>query len=297
MIPKKEISFIIPCYNEAPEVLYNTIDQLYKSLVQISDNFEIIVVNDGSTRYSYALTNICPEVVLVTHKYNKGYGASLKSGILKSSYDWIGITDADGTYPNSELNILFDHEDEFDMAIGARRWKDISFIRRLPKYVLTLFASFLADQKILDLNSGFRIFKKEMAVQFWHLYPNGFSFTSTITMAAITNRCDVKFVEIDYHKRIGKSNINPIKDTFRFFNLVLRLALYFNPKKFFMPMSGIFLLVALARGIRDYLINGYLGGLTLILFYLGFQIFFFGLLAEIINKTRQYLSYGNNKRA
>ena len=134
-----------------------------------------------------------------------------------------------------------------------------------------------------------------MALKFWHLYPNGFSFTSTITMAGITHNFKIKFHKIDYHKRIGTSSIRPIKDTIRFFTLVTRLALYFNPKKFFLPLSLFFLFLALLRGGRDYLLDGSLGGLTLILFFMAFQIFFFGLMAEIINKTRLYLSENTNQ--
>ena len=134
-----------------------------------------------------------------------------------------------------------------------------------------------------------RLFRKELALTFWNLFPDGFSFTSTITMACKTNNISIAYHPINYHKRVGKSSIHPIKDTVRFFNLVLRLALYFNPKKFFLPLSLIVFLLAIARGTRDYLVDGSLGGLTLVLFFICFQIFFFGLLAEIINKTRKFI--------
>ena len=114
--------------------------------------------------------------------------------------------------------------------------------------------------------------------------PEGFSFTSTITMAFLTNNLNVKYTRISYNKRKGKSKIHPIKDTIRFFSLVLRLSLYFNPIRFFMPLSSMLFLAAVARGIRDFIIQDSLGGLTLILFFMAFQVFFFGLIAEIINK-------------
>ncbi len=123
-----------------------------------------------------------------------------------------------------------------------------------------------------------------MSKQFWNLYPNGFSFTSTITMGAFTSGYEVKYIPIDYYKRDGKSHIHPIKDTIGFFTLVSRLTLYFNPIRFFMPLSFILLILAIARGIRDYLVTESLGGLTLVLFFMSFQVFFFGLLAEIIRR-------------
>lgn len=284
------LSIIIPCYNESTEVLKKTIFDIIDSLEKADTVFEIVVVNDGSNDFSYnELHDLDPRVSFFSHEVNQGYGAALKTGIKKSEYDWIGITDADGTYPNKEFHKLIPYTENFDMVVGARGWEDISLIRKFPKQILTHFASFLADAKIPDLNSGMRIFKKETAHMFWYLFPKGFSFTSTLTIGALTNDIPVKFYPIDYYKRVGKSSINPVRDTWRFFSLVMRLSLYFNPKRFFVPLSILFFLISLLRGLRDYLLNGYLGGLTLVLFFIAFQVFFFGLLAEIINKTRKFL--------
>lgn len=280
------ISILIPCYNEAPEILISTIESIKKSFESANtNNFEIIVINDGSKKYNYSDISI-EKVLFIEHSANKGYGAALKTGIKHSKYDWIGITDADGTYPNHEFSTFMHYTSEFDMIVGARPWKSISALRKLPKFILTKFSSFLAGYKILDLNSGMRIFKKEMAMQFWGLYPNGFSFTSTITMGCVTNGYNLKYLTIDYNKREGKSHIHPIKDTLRFFTLVSRLALYFNPLKVFIPLSILFLALAIARGIRDYILVGSLGGMSLVLFFMAFQVFFFGLLADIMVKNK-----------
>jgi len=289
----KSISIIVPCYNEAPEILISTLNSIKVSLSKIQNiESEIIVINDGSKKYSYENISI-ENVRFIEHKQNKGYGAALKTGIKNSKSEWIGITDADGTYPNDEFHTFVEYANDYDMIVGARPWKSISLIRKLPKFILTKFSSFLADYKILDLNSGIRIFKKEMAMQFWGLYPNGFSFTSTITMGCVTNGYELKYIPIEYNKREGKSHISPIKDTIRFFSLVSRLALYFNPKKIFMPLSYSFLILAIARGIRDYILVGGLGGMALVLFFMGFQLFFFGLLADVIVKNG-YIKIKNN---
>ncbi len=278
-----ELSIVIPCYNEHPTVLKNTIDEIKEGFSEHKEiKYEIIVVNDGSKGYNYELQE--DNVRIITHKQNKGYGASLKTGIKNSKYNWIGITDADGTYPNKEFPRLVKLSKDQDMVVGARDKKDLSLIRRIPKWFLIKLSSYLANNKIPDLNSGMRIFKKDLALRFENLYPEGFSFTSTITMAFLTNNLNVKYTRISYNKRKGKSKIHPIKDTVRFFSLVLRLSLYFNPIRFFMPLSSMLILAAIARGIRDFMIQGSLGGLTLILFFMSFQVFFFGLIAEIINK-------------
>jgi glycosyltransferase involved in cell wall biosynthesis len=280
----KGISIIIPCFNEEMDVLVETIEQINSAFEKIHNwEIEIIIVNDGSSKnYSELIFN--NKVSIIDHQENMGYGASLKTGIIRAKHEYIGIIDADGTYPVKDFEGLVKHLEKYDMVIGARRWKHISWIRLLPKFVLTRFASFLADFNIIDLNSGMRVFKKKYCLEFWKLYPNGFSFTSTITMAFLTNGYQVKFSPIEYYKRIGKSSIHPIKDTIGFFSLVARLTLYFNPLRFFIPLSLVFIVLAIVRGLRDYFQEGAFGGLTLVLFFMGFQVFFFGLLAEIINK-------------
>lgn len=275
------------------DVLNSTVSVIYETLEKKGVTFEIIVVNDGS-RETPVESQILNPVKLVHHPTNKGYGSALKTGIKHAQYEWIGITDADGTYPNQLFGELIDRAEGMDMVIGARRWADISWTRKFPKRLLTYFASFLSGQHIPDLNSGMRIFKKDLAIQFWNLFPKGFSFTSTITMGALTNDYEVSFFEIEYFKRVGKSSISPIQDTIVFFTLATRLALYFKPKKVFVPMSLVFMILAILRGIRDYHLVGSLGGLCLILFFFSFQFFFFGLIAEIINKTRRFIVGNKN---
>ena len=170
------------------------------------------------------------------------------------------------------------------MVIGARRWKEISPLRRPAKMVLTAVASYLSNHKIPDLNSGMRVFHRRIYDENWRIYPEKFSFSSTLTMAALTHLHDVKFETIKYKKRIGTSFISPVRDTLRFFYQLMRLSLYFRPLRVFIPLSGVLTILALSRGIRDYLLTGALGGVTLILFFMAFQVFFFGLIAEIINK-------------
>lgn len=280
---KINLTIIIPTYNEESERLQETINDLLTSIKNSNINkYEIFAINDGSKKkYDYSKIK---GAEIIIHKTNKGYGASIKTGIKKSQYDWIAITDSDGTYLNKELNKLTKYCPDYDQVIGKRDRKGIPFIRRFPKFVLKETASFLAGKYIPDLNSGLRVFKKEIPLKFWNLFPQRFSFTSTMTMICLTKGYDVKFEAIPYHKREGKSSIKPIKDTIRFFKLIFKLALYFNPLRFFMPLAGIFFILALTKGIRDFVLGGYIGNLTLMLFFMSFQLFFFGLIAEIISK-------------
>ena len=280
-----QISFIIPCYNETPEILADTLRNLHAAMdaVPIS-NSEVIVVDDGTTRYDYRQSLPFDRERLVRHKKNRGYGASLSTGIGEARYDWIGIVDADGTYPVGLFPSLIERAGEYDMVVGSRSWGSIPWVRRPTKWLLGKVAGSIAGVAIPDLNSGMRIFRREIAQAHPRIFPSGFSFTSTLTMICMTEAREVAFVDIPYSVRTGDSKIHPLRDTVGFFALLLRLSLYFRPLRFFMPLTAVILLAAMGRGIRDVWVGNHFGGLTLVLFFAAFQVFFFGLLAEIINK-------------
>jgi glycosyltransferase involved in cell wall biosynthesis len=279
-----EISFVVPCYNEAPDVLSQTLRQLRESLRARPDVvYEIIVVNDGSTQYSYADLDV-PDVCVLTHERNCGYGRSLMTGIHRAKYDWIGIADADATYPVERMPELIAQAQGRDMVVGSRPWRQLPLLRRPAKWVINRLAAYIAGTPIPDLNSGMRVFRKEIVTAHERTFPSGFSFTTTLTMICLTNFHPVRFVEIPYRRRAGKSKIRPVQDTLLFFSQILRLALYFRPLRFFMPLTAVLLVLAMARGMRDVLVVNHLGGLALVLFFMAFQVFFFGLIAEIINK-------------
>jgi hypothetical protein len=130
--------------------------------------------------------------------------------------------------------------------VGARTGPDakIPLCRRAAKWMLTQLANYITGIKIPDINSGMRVMQKKALEGFERLLPDGFSFTSTITIAMLLNNYSVKYVPVDYFERKGKSKIRPIQDTLGFLQLIIRTALYFNPLKIFIPLS--FFLVILA---------------------------------------------------
>jgi glycosyltransferase involved in cell wall biosynthesis len=214
-----------------------------------------------------------------------GYGACLKTGIKKSKYDWIGICDADGTYPVEKFPDFIKHIKDNDMIIGVRRGKvrSIPLTRRPAKWLLNRFSSYVVRRKILDVNSGMRLFKKEAALKYWNLLPDGFSFTTTITLSMIMDNCRIKNINIEYLKRKGKSKINPLKDTYDFFLLILKIAMMYNPLRVFMPAFFTVLFMTLVSIGRDiYILN--LTDTTVMLFIFSIIILMIGLLADLINK-------------
>ncbi len=277
------VTFIVPCFDEEPDVLLRTVVRLRESAAAAHWTYEIIVVDDASSRciYDEALLG---DVRFLRHKENHGYGASLSTGLRQAKFPWIGIIDSDGTYPVERFADMLRLTGDYEMIIGARSWDDIQWLRRIPKRCLTRLASFLADHAIPDLNSGMRVFRREIYDEHRPIYPDRFSFSSTLTMVSLTSGHETCFLNIDYHERVGRSSIHPLKDPLRFAYQLLRLSLYFRPLRFFIPLSGLISLLAVARGLRDLVLNNHFGGLTLVLFFMAFQVFFFGLIAEIINK-------------
>jgi hypothetical protein len=173
------------------------------------------------------------------------------------------------------------------MVVGARTGKDakIPLIRRPAKWILNKLANFLTETQIPDLNSGFRIFDKALAKRFFNILPSSFSFTSTLTMALVTNGYSIKYVPSGYKTRKGKSKIRPIHDTVNFFSLIVRTALYFAPLKIFLPLSLSMIGLSLLKMIViDILFIQNMTDSTLFLFLAGIQVGMLGLLADLIDK-------------
>ncbi|MBW2989545.1 glycosyltransferase family 2 protein [Candidatus Woesearchaeota archaeon] len=280
------ISIIIPVYNEE-KAIAQTIQDIKECMAPYG--YELIVVDDCSKDGSYDMLSKISGIRLVKHKVNKGYGASLKSGISASKYGWIFIIDADGTYPAKDMPKFLEYMPDNDLIIGARVGKivKIPLLRRPAKFILTKIATYIASKKVVDLNSGMMLFKKSMSLKFWNLYPERFSFTSTNTMIAFTNDYDVKFMPINYYKREGKSTINPIKDFIEFNKLLLKLCLFFRPLKIFVPFSILLFLIGLAIVITGLLKLGTFFDITFVMLSLAsIQIFILGLIAELIIRTK-----------
>lgn len=285
----KDLSFsiIVPAFNEE-ESIVDVIDRIKESWRNCGYPYEIIVVDDGSTDKTFELA-VSQDVKVLQHTSNRGYGASLKTGIKESKHDWVLITDSDGTYPVEQSSSFLEFIPEYDMVVGARIGKNTSipFIRRPAKWFLRVLAGFVAGTKIPDLNSGLRIFRKDLSLEFSYLYPNGFSYTSTITMAFLTHGYNVKYIPINYHKRKGQSSIRAY-DFVDFNRLLVKLTLFFRPIKLFSFISGfLFLLALFVLFFSKFYLGQVMDITTIVIMLSSLQIFLFGLLAELIVRLKE----------
>lgn len=244
------VSVVIPAFNEAGHVAQQVRD-VQEMMETTGWRYEIIVVDDGS-RDGTAEQAAATSARVLRHKRNRGYGASLKRGIAAAAYDWILITDADGTYPTSAIPRLLAAADDNDMVVGARIGESVAIpmARRPAKSFLNRLASYLAGQHLPDINSGLRLMRKSLVQRFAHLLPSGFSFTTTITLSAVCNDYQVEYIPIDYHARLGQSKIRP-RHAYDFTLLILRTIVFFNPLKVFIPLGALLFLAGAAKFAYD----------------------------------------------
>jgi glycosyltransferase involved in cell wall biosynthesis len=286
MNDNKQLSVIVPVFNEA-DYISQTIKSLNAILQKMDIEYEIVVVDDGSTDGSLEKIPELKNLIVLKHRRNKGYGAAIKSGLLTAKYENICITDADGTYPLEMIPKLFSETEDSDMVVGSRTGKNVqySWLRHIPKFFLRHYVNFITNTKVPDINSGLRIFKRSKALRFFKLYPDGFSLTTTITIAFITNGYSISFHPISYGKRVGHSKIQPIRDTLRFFQLITRLGMYFAPLKVLLPfILGLGMLFIVSFGY-DILYLRDITDKSVLLLLFTLNTTFFALLADMIHKS------------
>lgn len=233
------ISYIVPAYNEENSVA-ETIRRLHNVLKTVSVPYEIIVVNDGSSDKTGTIAQQAGASVLINHPTNIGYGNSLKSGILSARYDWIGIVDADGSYSIEDIPVFVkEMRNGFDMVIGSREntARIDKPVKKVFRWIFKKIITLLVDNNIEDANSGFRMFKRDLAINFFPFLCGAFSFTTSLTILAMGKFYFIKHIPIKYSPRKGKSKVRHVRDSIRTVQYIIQGITFFNPIKFFMMLS------------------------------------------------------------
>lgn len=246
----KGVSIVIPAFNEESGVR-QVVTELVEILRRNRIAGEIIVVDDGSTDAT-AREAAAAGARVIEHRSNRGYGAALKTGIAAAIHDIIAMTDADGTYPAEYVPTLLAALDRADMVVGSRSSREakIPFVRRPAKWVLNRLANYLSDARIPDLNSGLRVFRRNVVMQYFPILPDQFSWTTTITLAMHCDKYAVSYLPINYRARKGQSKIVPW-DAGSFLILILRTSMLFRPLRVFLPLVFAFLTYGLVKMAVD----------------------------------------------
>lgn len=277
---QKEASVVIPAFNEETGIGPLLEKMSVGGLLQ---KYEVIVVDDGSTDRTAEIVSTYP-VKLVRHGVNKGYGASLKTGIRRSTYEKVMMLDSDGQHDPACLDTICQMLDNAEMVIGERNAESFQVSnRKSGKWLIRKTGEFLVEQPLPDFNSGLRGFKRDLILNILHLMPNGFSFSTTSTLAFLKEGYTIGTFPIYVSERIGRnSSVKFFRDGTKTMLLLFRIIMLFNPLKVFFPASLIFAVAGFSFGIIGYLVYLRLPNSSIILITLGMFLFFFGLLADQI---------------
>lgn len=278
------VSVIIPVYNEE-EAIGDDLDLIIETMEQSGPDYEIIVVDDGSSDSSPEIVRRRRGVRLICHPYNRGVGAARTTGVEHARGEIIVMTDGDGTYPNHDIPRLLSYLGEYDMVVGSRSQErgTLRWLRAPAKLLIRLLASYLTGRNIPDLNSGFRAFRKELAQRYLDILPTSHSWVGTITIALLCDGYTVKYLPIDYYPRKGRSKFHPVADTYNYLSLVVRSVVYFNPLKVFLPITLFLLTVGGLKTVHDiFKYYWHLAPSTVVILLAAIQIGAFGLLADLI---------------
>ncbi|HAW50204.1 TPA: glycosyltransferase family 2 protein [bacterium] len=279
----KAISIVIPVFNEEGGI-GEVVEKTKSVFESLGWEFEIIVVDDGSSDNTGKKAEEKGARV-IRHPVNIGYGKTILSGIANSKYGLIGIIDGDGSYNPEDFPKLLEFSQGFDMVVGARKGVHYrgSLLKLPARYIFQWMAEYVTGERIPDVNSGMRIFKKEVVKKISHIICPGFSFSTTLTLNLLWQRCFVKFVPIQYHKRVGKSHVRYIRDTLRAGQILVTTLVYFNPIKAILPLAGVSFILSIIFLFSWIFLKHEIWLITALMSFFSFlNLFAIGLIMEII---------------
>ena len=273
------LSIVLPCHNEA-----RGLARVLPKLASAFPEAEVLVVDDGSTDDSAAVARAAGARV-VSHPYNMGNGAAVKTGARNARGSILVFLDADGQHSPADISRLLEPlERGYDMVVGARDPRtQASTLRGLANRVYNLMASYMTGMRIEDLTSGFRAVKAHHFRRFLYLLPNGFSYPTTITMAFFRSGFAVGYIPIRAAKRVGHSHIRLVQDGVRFLGVILKIGALFSPMRLFLPISSLLFLTGMGYYAYTYWTIHRFTNMSAVLLLAGLFIFLIGIVAEEVS--------------
>jgi glycosyltransferase involved in cell wall biosynthesis len=276
-----QTSIVIPAFNEAA-----SIGPLIAALSGSASWHEVLVIDDGSTDATGDHAAAAGARV-IRHPYNKGNGAAVKTGIRQAMGRFILIVDADGQHRPADAARLVSHLDTYDLVVGARSGRtQATTVRRFGNDLLNRLASYLAEQPIPDLTSGFRAARRACLLEFVHLLPNGFSTPTTTTLAFMKAGYSVRFEPVEAAQREGASKIRLGPDGVRFLLILLKVITIYSPLRVFLPISAALFGLGTAYAVWTIATQSHVTNSSVLLILMSLVILLVGLVSEQIASLR-----------
>jgi glycosyltransferase involved in cell wall biosynthesis len=285
-----QLTIVVPAYNEAAGLP----DLLARMLAYCANrNWRIILVDDGSTDQTpQALEQFQdePALTVIRHKLNRGYGGSLKSGLSRAVTPYVVTFDADGQHKLQDIDKLMVVmlAADADLVIGSRvASQEEGRYRRLGKWVIRRFTRLLMPLSIMDLNSGFKLYRSEVVQQYVHLCPDSMSFSDIITLILVNQHRLVVECPVEVQpRREGRSTINTWTAVETMME-ILNILVLFNPMRIFLPAAILTVLLGILWGIPIILAGRGVSVGSMLAIVVGVIFFFLGLVTEQLSLIRK----------
>lgn len=284
MIDPSRVTVVIPAYNEEDQIR-----RVLQGVRQVSERFEVIVVDDGSTDRTAEIAK-AEGARVITHPYNMGNGAAVKTGARAAAGEILVFLDGDDQHDSAEIPRFLEAIDDCDMVVGARTGaSDESLVRRLGNWCITRVARYISRMPIEDLTCGFRAIRRDRMLEFLHLLPNQYSYPTTITLCLMRSGYRVKYLRLRQarRRRLGQSHINLLTDGSRFLIIILRMIMLFDPLKIFLPASLALFALTGAMFVYDIVVFNRIKESLVVVAVIACLTFFFGLLADQMAQLRR----------
>lgn len=290
MHDSKKLSIVIPAKNEA-----KSLNILLPKLRNIFPSDEIIVVNDASNDNTIEICNK-NNVDVITHPYNMGNGAAIKTGARHAIGEILVFMDADGQHEPDDISKLIEKVAMgYDMVVGARKASSQANIgRSIANRFYNKLASLIVGFQVEDLTSGFRAVVREKFLEFLHLLPNGFSYPTTITMAFFRTGYPVSYIPIVAKDREGTSHIRIVRDGLKFLLIIFKVGTLYSPLKIFIPVGVLHLLTGFSYYGYTYITEGRFTNMSALFIISGIIIALIGLVSEQITSLH-YINQNNRR--
>jgi glycosyltransferase involved in cell wall biosynthesis len=289
------VTIVLPCYNEGQHVLQE-IDRITAAMNSSEFTYEVLCIDDASTDNTLEVLHQASRdyanIRVMPFRRNGGSGTARRIGTQQAYGEIVVWTDADMTYENEripELVRILRDDPSYDQVVGARTTEEGThkWARVPAKWLIRKIAEKLSNQKIPDLNSGLRAFRREVSLPYLRLLPPGFSCVTTITLAFLSNQHDIKYVPTSYAKRAGVSKFHFVRDAYRYILQVLRMIMYFDPLKVLMPPALWLIVIGVLKAVVDMVRHPfYFPASTVLLIVSGIMIGSLALLSDLVVRSR-----------